>query len=102
MKLTPLGDKIFFVFADEIISDHFQVETKSGLIIKETALDVGTKDRWGLITNVGKDVTEVKIGQYVLIEKLKWTNAIRMNEQKIWMTNQNHILAVSDTKPNII
>ena len=101
MNIKPLGNKINFVFIDDIIGEHFEITTTTGIIIKEAALTTANENRWGKVLAVGNEVNTVKVGDYILIEKLKWTNAVHLpNNEKFWQTDEEQVLAISETPVN--
>jgi chemotaxis signal transduction protein len=54
--------------------------------------------RWGLAISVGPDTIEVKDGDYILVEPGKWTTGFHVDQDtRIWKTDEDHIIATSDT-----
>ena len=101
MEVQPLRDSIFFTFVQVTRDGFFKNETSWGFEIAGTDYDA-SKHRWGLVEQVGPDVTKVSVGDYVLIEQLKWTTALRVNGEKLWRTAEPHIILKSDTRPTDI
>jgi len=53
--------------------------------------------RWGRVMEVGPEVTDdIQVGMRILIDALQWTTHIIHNGEKIWMTNENSILAYDE------
>ena len=71
-KITPIKDKV-------IISDmNFgEMVTSSGIVITSTdAKRSGVIPRWGKVWAVGPDQTDVKVGEWVLMEHGRWSRTI--------------------------
>jgi hypothetical protein len=93
---------------DVIISNmHFgDMKTQSGLIIRsDDGKSHGVKPRWGKVYKVGPLQTDVKEGQWILVEHGRWTRKIKIHdgvsEQEIQKVDVNAILAVSDEEPGL-
>ena len=71
MIIKPLRDKVFA----EIL-DVGEITTKAGIILQS---DVGKegRPRWFKVTAVGPDATEVKEGDYVLVDTGRWTLSLK-------------------------
>jgi co-chaperonin GroES (HSP10) len=105
MKLRPIKNHIIFKFVDKIVvrSDlgkrrtQFQEETDSGIVL--TSFDESAKHpRWAIVEAVGPDVTDKNIiaGSKVLIEGLKWTEAIEVDGDDVWRTDEEWLLAIEE------
>lgn len=99
-KLRPLKDKI-------IISDmNFGAEkTVSGLLLtSDDGKGSGVHPRWGCVFAIGPKQTDVKVGQWILLEHGRWSRGFEyVNEQEeeieIRLADKTAILLVSDEKP---
>jgi co-chaperonin GroES (HSP10) len=71
MIIKPLRDKIFGV-----ILDVGEITTKAGVILQS---DVGKegRPRWFKVEAVGPEATEVKNGDYVLVDTGRWSYALK-------------------------
>lgn len=71
MKIKPLRDKIFGV-----ILDVGEITTKAGVILQS---DVGIegRPRWFKVTAVGPKATEVKEGDYALVNTGRWSKSLK-------------------------
>lgn len=95
MQLKPIHNDILFVFADKVNSNSFVNTTSWGLEIINPVEDI-KHTRWGKVTHIGPDITiDVKIGDYILIEPLMWTNRFEFEGNTFWKTNDYKVLAVS-------
>jgi len=75
--------------------------TKGGIIIKNDDMTIsGARPRWSQVLAVGPDVSEVKVGQYILMPHGEWTRGWDMleNDAKITvrMIRNNEILLIAD------
>lgn len=92
--LSPIEKGIFFIFADETSSTHFKNKTESGLtIIGGPQSDL---PRWGGVIQVGSKVEGIEVGDCILIEKGGWTQAFTNENIRMWKTDEDKVLAVSD------
>jgi len=99
--------KIRAINDDVIISDMDFGEqvTKTGIVIQSDDAKVhGIKPRWGKVYKVGPKQTDVKEGQWILVEHGRWTRKIKIDDgdgvKEIQKVDIKCILAVSDEKPN--
>ena len=71
MIIKPLRDKVFAV-----ILDVGEITTKAGVILQS---DVGKegRPRWLKVEAVGPEATEVKNGDYVLVDTGRWSYALK-------------------------
>lgn len=98
--------KIRALHDDVIISNmHFgEMTTKSGIVIRsDDGKSHGVKPRWGQVYCIGPEQTDVKVGQWILVEHGRWTRKIKIDdgdgEKDIQKVDINGILAVSDEPP---
>jgi hypothetical protein len=76
-------------------------KTASGIILRDDDMKVeGARPRWSQVLAVGPDVTDVKVGQYILMPHGEWTRGFDMlkNDKKILarMIRNTEILLVAD------
>ena len=97
-EVSVLDDGIIFKFLEKISAKMFDNTTTWGFVIRDATDDV-KRPRWGVVERIGPKVTQVSVGQYVLIENLQWTNGLEYNGDKFWKTNESKLMMVSDEKP---
>ena len=99
-KLEPIRDKVFFSdmnFGDEVLA--------SGLILQsDNGKGEGVKPRWAKVWAVGPDQTDVKVGEWILMEHARWTREFEYENEdgsitKLHMADLNAIMLASDEKP---
>ena len=92
MKIIPLRDKIF----GEIL-DVGEITTKAGVILQN---DVGkeSRPRWFKVEAVGPEATEVKEGDYALVDTGRWTHSLKRLSDGVELRDIEYdgILAVAD------
>ena len=78
----------------------------NGIIIPDdNGKSEGIRPRWGRVYSVGEGVTEVKEGQWILVEHGRWTRTINIKgdngeEIKVWGVEwPASVLAASDEEP---
>lgn len=100
-KLIPLRDKV-------LVSDmNFDSQkTFSGIIIPSDNGKVqGIHPRWAKVYAVGDDQTDVKVGEWILIEHGRWTRGINYEQEngetvELRMVDNNAILMSADEPPS--
>lgn len=92
-----------------LISDMNFGERKSaaGIVLRsDNAKVTGIYPRWGKVYKVGPEQTEIKEGQWILVEHGRWTRGIRIDdgtgEKTIQKVDINGIIAVSDEEPSAL
>lgn len=93
---------------DVIVTDmeFGEIKTSSGIVLRSDDGQLhGIKPRWGRVYRVGPKQTEIKEGQWILIEHGRWTRKVKINdgdsEREIQKVDLDAILAVSDEAPSI-
>ena len=102
-KIVPLHDKVF-------ISDmeFGEQKTASGIYIPSAnGKSEGISPRWGRVWAVGPDQTDVKIGEWILVEHGRWTRTVEVEQDdksilEVRMVDGDDILMVSDELPEQI
>jgi co-chaperonin GroES (HSP10) len=98
-KLNPIKNNILFTFLQEMSHQNgFENKTDWGFSVLSKTTDM-KKGRWAEVLHIGPDVKDVKIGDYVFIEPLAWTNKLTLENNNYWMTNEDKILLISEEKP---
>ena len=101
-NLRPLGDKIF------VTDMNFgESKTKSGIVLtSDDGKSSGLHPRWCRVLFVGDEQTEIKVGQWLLMQHGRWTRGMKYEQDDgteitIHMIDQEGILLVSDDKPDV-
>lgn len=99
--------KIRAINKDVLITDmdFGEMVSTGGIVIQsDNAKAHGVKPRWGKVYKVGPEQTDVKEGQWILIEHGRWTRKVTIDDgdgvKEVQKVDLNGILAVSDEKPN--
>ena len=100
-NFEPLTNGIIFEFFDDSTNTRFVNKTSSGIMIAISAKDQANVDRWGIVKQVGPDVKQVKVGEAILVESGYWTPSFEVNGTKLWKTDEDHVLCVSDEAQGI-
>lgn len=100
VKITAIRDHV--LIADMEFGEQ---KTTSGIILKSDDGKVhGIKPRWGQVYKVGPEQTDVKEGQWVLVEHGRWTRGMEIDDgdgaKTIRKVDVNAMLAVSDEPPS--
>ena len=99
--LTPLRDKVFFSdmnFDEEV--------TSSGIVLQsDNGKGGGIKPRWGRVWAVGPDQTDIKVGEWILMEHARWTREFEYEADdgtvtKLHMADLKAIMCAADEKPS--
>lgn len=86
--------------------DFGEITTSSGIVLRsDDGKTHGIKPRWGRVYKIGPRQTDVKVGQWILIEHGRWTRKIKIDdgesEKEIQKVDVSAILAVSDEPPSV-
>lgn len=77
----------------------------NGIIIPDDNRKLhGIRPRWAKVYDVGENIKDVKVGEWVLLEHGRWTRSMEIieNEQKITLWSIDYpdaILIISDEEP---
>lgn len=82
-----------------------EMVTNSGIVVQsDNAKAHGVKPRWGKVYKVGPKQTDIKIGDWVLVEHGRWTRKMQIDDgesvKEIQRVDVPAILAISAEKPN--
>ena len=99
MKIEALQDSVFFTFVQHIKHGYFREGTDWGFTMENIVDHSVVKSRWGYVKQVGPEVTQIAVGDYILIEGGKWTNAVEVDGEKLWRTKESFVELTSDTEP---
>lgn len=102
-RIKPLRDNI-------LISDmNFDMRVSSGgiFIPSDDAKSEGIRPRWGRVWAIGPEQTDVKVGEWVLLEHGRWTRGVTVEDENgdpvvIRRADNNAILLKCDEKPSEI
>ena len=99
--ITPLKKRV-------LVSDmHFgERTTKGGIIMMD---DDGSADgihpRWAKVYAIDNKQEDVKVGQWVMVSHGRWSRAFKVKKEgvelEVRMIDENDILLVSDTEPEV-
>ena len=79
--------------------------SRGGLIIPDDDMkSSGIRPRWAEVYAVGPDITDIKVGQYIMIAHGRWSRGIAIEdedgEKTIRKVDPNDILLISDEPVN--
>lgn len=97
IQIETFANHIIFKFTDDILSGRFINSTDSGsIVISSEDTNQSAAARWGVATHVGPEVTEVKIGDYMLLEPGMWTSGFWVGRERYWKTDETKVMCLSD------
>ena len=96
-KIEAINSNIIFKFVEDVTQTRFINSTESGLLITSADNNQTSFPRWGHVISVGPDCVDIKVGDYILIEGGKWTTGFYLEEDRLWKTDIDQVMAVSDT-----
>lgn len=80
----------------------------NGIIIPDdNGKSEGIRPRWGRVYSIGNDVTEISVGQWILIENGRWTRMLKVKEgdgthTQLWGVEwPQSVMLVSDEDPEM-
>ena len=98
LKVRAINDDVLITDMD-----FGEIKTSSGIVLRsDDAQAHGVKPRWGQVYKVGPKQTDVKVGQWILIEHGRWTRKIKIDdggEKEIQKVEVSAIMAVADERP---
>ncbi len=80
-------------------------KTLGGIILRsDDGKSEGVKPRWARVFAIGPDQSDVKVGEWILIEHGRWTRGITVedddgSEFTIWRVDPEGIMMSADQKP---
>lgn len=83
MKIKPLGKRVL------IKIEKIENKTKSGIILQEEKQEF---ENYGQIIEIGNDILELKIGDFVIFNKEKSVE-VRNSNEKSYIVELNEIYA---------
>ena len=98
--VTPLHDKLLVTNIES-----GAVLTKAGIIIPDdNGKEHGIRSRWAEVYAVGRDITDIAVGEWVLISHGRWSRGvdIRGVDGKITVRQVDYpdaVLLVADRRP---
>jgi hypothetical protein len=99
-EFTAYKDKVFVTDLE-----RGDVVTAGGIIVPDDNMrDRGIRPRWGRVWAIGRDVEEVEVGQWILIEHGRWTQKITLDFEaetvEVWSVEYpKSVLMASDEDP---
>jgi co-chaperonin GroES (HSP10) len=100
-KLLPLKDKIFVTDME-----FGEQKTALGIVIPSNdGKSSGIHPRWGRVWAVGPEQTEIKVGEWILMEHARWSRKIEYENEdgsitELHLADNAAILLVSDERPS--
>ena len=101
MAVEAIRNHILFQFEEkkrrQDKMDQFAEVTDWGFEVTRIQ-DSMDQPRWGIVVAVGPDVIEEAIvpGARILIDALKWTNAVEFGGNEYWRTDEDNVLGIDD------
>lgn len=98
-QYLAIKDHIIFQFIDELDErGQFIEKTDSIILVYGDKESSANNPRWGIVTHIGPEVQDVKVGDKVLVSNLKWTMAFKIDNDgpKYWRTDEQHILGIEE------
>lgn len=80
-------------------------KTLGGIILRsDDGKSEGVKPRWAKVFAIGPEQTDVKIGEWVLVEHGRWTRGLEVEEEDgtkftMWRIDPEGILLTADQRP---
>lgn len=104
MKLTPIKNTFIFKF-QEAINNKGQFEkntTETGIILQASFDDSAKESRWVVVSEVGRECSDVRAGDVVLLPALRWTAGSKFDDETIWKSDEMQAVAKQDKYDNVV
>jgi len=102
--ITPLKNRVIVKLEGSDGNKLGEYKSDGGIVVMGSDLssgfnlEEGLKDRWAIVIATGKDVEIVEVGERVMIENGKWTEAMKLSSgEHVWMTEDKFIMVVDDS-----
>ena len=104
MNITAIKRGFVFQFQDKVNSKgEFERESSAGGIILTTTVDDSAKQpRWVNVVSAGGTCTFVKDGDQVLLPNLRWTAASKLDDERIWKSDELQAAAVVGSDGSLV
>jgi hypothetical protein len=96
MTVETVGNNVIFQFVEKSIYGRFVNEHHGGILISSEDTYQTNLPRWGKATHVGPECTDVKPGDYIMIEPGKWTTGFTVDNIRYWKTDESMVMATSN------
>ncbi len=108
MSYDPINIKNLRAIKNNVIvtdMDFSEQKTASGIVLRsDDGQAHGVKPRWGKVYAVGPEQSDIKVGQWILIEHGRWTRKIKIDDgesiKEVQKVEVASILAVTDERPD--
>ena len=96
--IEPLRNGILFTFVDGVSGGYFVEKTDWGFQLNAGDHESSSQNgRWAKVLARGPEVPDdIKNGAYIFIEPLMWTDGFEFDGVKVWRTNADKVMLVSD------
>lgn len=101
-SFRPLRDSVFVRDLE-----RGEMVTHAGLIIpNDNGSDRGIRDRWAQVHSIGPDVTDLSVGEWVLVKHGRWTPGIDLelsagNVRVYRIEYPDAVLVIADADPRV-
>lgn len=100
-NIRVFHNNILFQFEDELVTasgiKQFKQKTDWGFDLGANVKTNMNDGRWCIVSAIGPDVVDVKVGMRVFVEPLKWTKGIEHDGYNYWMTTENHVFLIDES-----
>lgn len=94
--IAPIKNSVLFQFEDEVRAGRFQDVSAAGIILGSAVKNQTDVARWGRVVAIGPDVSDVNVGDRILIEATMWTSDITTEDDvRLWRTDDTKIIGVA-------
>lgn len=93
MAFRTIYDKILFTFDDAHNKTGFNNVSEGGIVFSSFHHDASSP-RWGTVICIGEEVKEIAVGDRILIEAMRWTEAHTVDGIEFWMTTEDQVMCV--------
>lgn len=104
MTLTPIKNTFIFKFQEALNSKgQFEKDvTESGIILQSNFDDSAKETRWVVVTVVGRECSDIRAGDEVLLPALRWTSGVKFGDETVWKSDEMQAVAKRDKRDNVI
>lgn len=95
MIIKPINNNIIFTFVDRVNTkgEFEKDQTDSGILLQANFDDSAKSPRWVNVIAVGPECKDIQVGMQVLLPNLRWTSGVKVNNRKVWRSDETQVVA---------
>lgn len=92
--MQAIGNTIIFTFVDQVRNGKFIDFAQHGLYLGFNSERSANLGRYAIVKCVGPEVKEIKEGDKIVIEALRWSSEFKFEGKSYWKTTEDQVMAI--------